>query len=352
MNGCGNHMRRRMDMKLLQKSMLCVAVAISAASCASLPGNGAKGQSTDTERLYNSGVLLLDAHKLRLDEVRELVRKGADVNYQHSENGTTALMSASKSNPDPSVVEELLFSGANTALKDMNGMTALMHAGFSKQDNIEHVILLLDAGASVNETDKDGRSAFTAVARYSANPDIVSLFFDAGADASLKDKDGLTPYDSALANPVPGITGVFLANGSSLETVNAMDMTPLIWVAINNDNPEVARLLVESGAKIDALAGTMEESAFHWAAASNTNPGMIKYFLSKGVDVNQRDGVFRTALMKAALMNANPEIVGILLSSGADKNMKDFEGKTAFDWAIGENNFNLINSPYFGNLKP
>ncbi len=51
------------------------------------------------------------------------------------------------------------------------------------------------------------------------------------------------------------------------------------------------------------------------------------------MNARDKDGV--TPLMWAALLNQNPEITKILLDAGADGKAKSNVGKTAFDYAEG-----------------
>ncbi len=71
-------------------------------------------------------------------------------------------------------------------------------------------------------------------------------------------------------------------------------------------------------------------------AIDNQDPMIITEFLSVGVDLNAQDNLGRTALMHAAGNNRNPEIVLTLLNAGADPTISDNEGKTVYNYA-GDN---------------
>ena len=87
--------------------------------------------------------------------------------------------------------------------------------------------------------------------------------------------------------------------GASLNERDNLGMTPLMWAAMNNTNPEVITALLKAGARLD-----------------------------------DRDNIVgMTPLMWAATNNANPEVVMILLKAGANGKTKSLEGKTAFDYA-------------------
>jgi ankyrin repeat protein len=112
-------------------------------------------------------------------------------------------------------------------------------------------------------------------------------------------------------------------------------MTPLMLAAGFNEDPEVATTLLEAGANVDAQ-NKNGETALMWAAQYNTNPEMIATLLKAGAKIEtQTKALGQTALMWAASYNTNPEVVTILLKAGADGKVKSNEGKTAFDYAQG-----------------
>ena len=92
--------------------------------------------------------------------VRLLEQPRIDVNVQNT-NRRTALMLASRCGRTK-VAEMLLNqSGINVNVKDNNDQTALMHASMSGRTEI--VINLLEKGADIMLTDKDGKTALMMV---------------------------------------------------------------------------------------------------------------------------------------------------------------------------------------------
>ena len=70
-----------------------------------------------------------------------------------------------------------------------------------------------------------------------------------------------------------------------------------------------------------------------FAAEGNQNPEVIRVLLDAGADVNARVEDGMTPLMFAAEGNQNPEVIMTLLDNGADGEKISIEGKTAFDYA-------------------
>jgi ankyrin repeat protein len=98
-------------------------------------------------------------------------------------------------------VQALLRAGAKPDVRDWDGMTALMHVGYShgrsgSDDQIcrlqQIVGLLLNAGANINATDRVGRSPLIHVARgcLDCEDRIIQLLIAAGADKAHTDECG------------------------------------------------------------------------------------------------------------------------------------------------------------------
>ena len=92
-----------------------------------------------------------------IEEIKELVRKGVDVNAKNK-NGRTALMVA-VSKKQTSVVRELLNKGADVNARDKDDyQTALMVAAIT--EHIGVIRMLLEAGANKEATDRNDNTAF------------------------------------------------------------------------------------------------------------------------------------------------------------------------------------------------
>lgn len=71
-----------------------------------------------------------------------------------------------------------------------------------------------------------------------------------------------------------------------------------------------------------------------YAAGYNPNPEVITTLLKAGAEINARDRYNNLSpLMYAAWLNHNPEVITTLLNAGADAKAKSSAGKTAFDFA-------------------
>jgi sugar lactone lactonase YvrE len=119
---------------------------------------------------------------------------------------------------------------------------------------------------------------------------------------------------------------------------NEVPGSPLMYAARYNTDPGVISVLLAAGAKLNEHDPNGSTSLM-WAASVNPNPGVISALLNAGAEIEAEDDHGLTALMYAASSTRNPEIIITLLKAGADGKKEDLAvGKTAFEWAQGNEN--------------
>jgi ankyrin repeat protein len=187
------------------------------------------------------------------DFVREIVERGADVNFRLAEGtrrmpntssqietaGATPLLFAAD-RADVPLMRLLLESGADPLLPNFNGTTPfLAAAGLGTQEpqeeageeseSLEAVKLLLAHGADVNDVNNDGDTAMHGAA-YNMYPRVIELLAESGADPQVwknVNKFGRTPlfiaegHSGRLPRPyaptIEVVTRLMLEAGLSLE---------------------------------------------------------------------------------------------------------------------------------------
>lgn len=146
-----------------------------------------------------------------------------------------------------------------------------------------------------------------------ATPQAIDELLKTGLNTNVKakDEDSKTPLMVAAVYNRPAIVEALLKAGADIEagsrcdrSRNSIGKTPLMYAAGYNPNPEVVELLVKSGADIEART---------------------KY-----------NG--QTPLMFAARWSPSPTVIEVLLKAGANAKVKDKDGKTALDYAKGNEN--------------
>ena len=335
--------------------------------------------------------------------VQVLLAHHADVNARETTRGQTALMWAAGEG-HAGVIKALVAAGADSNAKSRAPAGAAMSYGDStyrrgvaridvftpfmfavRANRIEAAGVLLELGASVNETLPDGTSALV-VAIHNAHYEMASFLLDKGADPNAAGQ-GWTPLHQLMRTrnlnigffPHPEVLGnvtevdvakKLIAKGANTnarltKSINdgyrnfwtQAGATPLLMAAKGAD-AEMMRLLAANGAdpKLTNAVGTTPLMAaagvemFNPNEDSGTNEeGLqaVKVALELGADVNQANKQGETALHGAAWRGSN-EIVQLLVDNGAKLDAKTTRGLTPLNIANGEEEGRVANI----NIRP
>lgn len=142
--------------------------------------------------------ILRSAEKGKVDEIRQLLDSGTDVNTKNA-NGTTALMAAAIGGRSD-VVALLIQRGADVNAATSVGDTALSYASW--KGHLEIVRQLVESGANVNTRGGVGRTPLYVAAHFQ-NIDVVRFLINNGADPHVRADDG-TNAIRAVMNKFPG----------------------------------------------------------------------------------------------------------------------------------------------------
>lgn len=357
-----------------------------------------------------------------VDAVKALLLHGAQVNVRENRRGQTALMwAAAERHSD--VVKLLIEHGAEVNARShrlggfkppqfltygvyrrsqgvdrfetgdvhedpdssKGGFTPLMFA--SQQGDIQSALLILNAGANINDATPDYGNALT-VASANSQEKLAVVLLEHGADPNVVDGWGFAPLHYALQEGItaigmsrfriptdsywlrsnmPELVRSLLAHGAnpnlrvskgfppfdhaafarttgnSMPQIRQPGLTPFFLAAASCD-ATLMRLLVEKGAnpmlttdegttplmvaagigKLDPISKAEEAKALE----------AVKLAVELGNDVNAENGDGRMALHGAAFLGAD-SVVDYLAAKGANVNGKDRYGQTALSIARG-----------------
>lgn len=125
---------------------------------------------------------------------------------------------------------------------------------------------------------------------------------------------------------------LLLADDPSLLDSRTADGYPALGLAIFFRHPEVARLLIERGADVNAPAENAQRVAPLHAAAAVQDRATTELLLARGADPNAKQQLDYTPLHGAA-SRGDVELAKLLLAHGADREAKGTDGLTPADIA-------------------
>ena len=167
------------------------------------------------EKVSNQLMRLCFQKHVAIQEVKNLIAKGADVNFTNN-SGSTPLL-------------RLCFAGANKEL----------------------IEFLIKKGADVNATDNLGDTPLTWGCRNNSK-DVAELLINKGADVNVKDMLGHTPLYLACLNNNRGLARLLIEKGADANAQDNLGGTPLMQCVRWQKNTVLAELLITKGADVNA----------------------------------------------------------------------------------------------------
>ncbi len=180
--------------------------------------------------------------------VNKAISNGANnVNYLRDDQTP---LTASVRNRNASFVEWLIKNGANVNFKKTNWPNETVLILAADANELKIIQLLVNAGAFVNDTDRNGKTALFFVL-YHNNLPATEFLISKGADVNWADQNGTTPL-MYISNPyLPGDRKVKIAIAKSLlkagadpGKVNPKNMKTALQIAIDNNYTEMVDLLL------------------------------------------------------------------------------------------------------------
>jgi ankyrin repeat protein len=366
--------------------LMVIARTTNVAAARLLLDNGANVNAKEQQR--NQTALMWAAAQSQGEMVKELVKRGADLNARATVNnmstasfnpagfmewpanvssepraggpvagGLTALLYASREGCTE-CVKAMIAGGVDVNLQDPQGVTPLIMA--TQNLHFDTAAVLIKTGADVNRWDLWGRTPLYMTVDVNTLPhggradrpsldeatglDVIRMLLEAGANPNLQLKL-FPPYRNQ-------------GNDRGLDGMLTIGTTPLLRAAKALDGPAV-KLLVDHGAKLDipnnrgitpvmAAAGMGSSDAdtrgyYTTEDTAQRSVDTLKILLDAGADVNSKNSQGLTPLHEAARWGWNAA-VQLLVDRGADLNAKsrggDGKEKTVIDSAMGRNGGN------------
>jgi ankyrin repeat protein len=250
-------------------------------------------------------------------KVQALLKSGADPNQRHETGGTALMHAAAFSTVD--CVRFLLDAGAEVNGSAKNGATALIWG----TGDVDKVRLLLERGAGVNAKTTDGTTALVTAARR-GNTDSVRLLIAHRADPKASANNGRALLRLAYVSNRPELRKILIDAAGEMKEPAQLGRLPSSLLS----NPERVKEFLDKG----GITGPIPMVA---VAAAGGHIEAMRLLLDRGVDPAEKDTGGRTVLMMAAgAYPPNPATVRFALELGGDIQARDDAGRTALDWAL------------------
>lgn len=281
---------------MMKKSVLLLICVLALSACTITPVQPSIGSLiVAAEKKEELSKQLVEAVKNDdIEQARSLIKQGADVNYTKN----VPIFFVKSANMTRFLIEQ----GANihvTTNGNLNDSTV----------DIAHMRGHIEAATYLKEKGVKSKDLNDLLWRnITKNNNSVKGLLKSGADANVRNHEG---------------------------------ETPLMVLAFHHDNPEIAKILIDHGADIEAKDNSNDTPIIE--AAWGGRPNLTKLLIEKGAKVNAQSANGKTPLHWASenLPNGSPSItaegrlavVQILLENKANVNAKDSQGYTPLDLA-------------------
>ena len=211
-----------------------------------------------------------------LATVKRLVEANAALANLPDKDRNTALHLAAAAGSVP-IAEYLLGKGAALEAPNAVGNTPLHAAAIAGA--VSTIELLLQKRAAIDAANAQQNSPLQE-AIFNGKDEAARLLIERGADLRRGDNQGRTPLHFAARYNRKAIVELLIAKGVDVNSRAAQERTPLNLLTLMTQNVEVARILVQNGADVNApdSQGTMPlEHAVHQGSLA-----MIDLLLDSG----------------------------------------------------------------------
>jgi len=200
------------------------------------------------------------------------------------------------------------------------------------------VDVVIDVDANLDTAVSGGAMSVeyaTDLARAVGDDDIdrVKELLLQGENVNGKDEnyDNITPLFIAVENGNLEISRLLLDFGAKVNARNKSKQTPLMQID-SDATVDLVTLLIDRGAKVNLIDD--ENNTALIIAADGASTDVVRALVDAGADVNLANKDGETALMNAA-NRGEAECVRLLLNAGADINAVDKDGDNA--WIYSDN---------------
>lgn len=252
-------------------------------------------------------------------KAEKLLEYGANI------DSSDLFMAVGKDNP--AMVGWLLGYGLDVNVRDSYQGSVLSEA--TTWGAAACVKLLIDAGADVHAEDHVHSQPIS----NASTPEVARLLVDAGADINFISGEGYSRLKYAAEGGSVEMIRTLLDMGAETDAEAKRHTTTPLYVAVQQDDMEIVRLLLEAGANPNA------QNVDRWFPLSNAESmEMVKLLLDYGADIHLTDETGRDALQH----QKDPFVAEYLIDAGARVNPASAYGSAPLREAANDGNLEMM----------
>ena len=218
----------------------------------------------------------------------------------------------------------LIAAGADVGAFDKERSTPLHHAAMSPRPDLARV--LIEAGAKVNVQNSGSLTPLHNAALF-GSPETVEYLLEQGAEPEGKAVlVGVPPLVMAVTRGESRSVAALLNHRADVNALGSDGETALARAAVLGAT-DVARILIEHGARVNVRFAKVNHLPLHAAAAHGFLP-LIQLLLENGADVEARDASGFTPLLDAA-EQGRTQAIRLLFNAGAKIDTTNTVGRSA-----------------------
>lgn len=307
------------------------------------------------ESLYHAAILG------RYEIVKDLVKNGADVNYEDPLKQSVLLKTvmSEASEESDEILKFLLENGSNINHRSINGQSDFMFLMASNRLSYLFLTRFIDSLCEIKETDlRTGGSYLHLIFNRPDDENkilILRKLLDKGLEVSGKDNNDDTPLHLMAAIADCESMRFLVENGADIQARNRLGETVLHTLASSNEFDgfqDSLNFLMEMGLDINQTDSNGKTAIHHALVSKDTDEKAIEEFIKRGIRINVKDSCGRTELYDAieevdtqyspSDLERRAAVIRLLANAGVDVNEGDMYGITPLHLATTRDDLEIL----------
>ena len=273
-------------------------------------------EGSDTISVYTQA-LIYASNAGDIEAVDHLIKNGANVNTCYEGYEKTSLLMGVCKNNNYSMAKHLIEIGADMYYEDFKNRDAMYKLIFDL--NFEFIDLFIEKGFNVNKIYKNGQTLLMIICRFlkkdswhnSEFMKVIRILLINHADTNIKNggpSDGETALIMAMENENNELAKLLIEFGADVNIADAAGVTPLM-IASGKGNLDGVKILIDNNAQVNVCDADGETAMF--GAIENGYNDIIKYLIKNNakLDITNQNG---QTLLKTAIKFKNFEALELL----------------------------------------